>query len=87
VVPKERNDVLLLEIDQSVEMAALYRVISALQLGPDNFEILASIVTSSDNGGIELPGFALDVIRKTRCGVGFSFVDVGPDEEPENKRD
>ena len=43
---KERNNVLLFEIDQFVEMTLLYRVLDILQLGVGRFELLASVVTT-----------------------------------------
>ncbi len=64
-------------------MECLYAALETLQLGPDQFEVIASVVTTSDNGGIDVPEYVLDLIRRTRCGVGFSFVSTGPDE-PEN---
>lgn len=80
---KERGNILLFEIHQAVEMNQLCSTLDSLQLGPEQFEVLASVVTTSDNGGIELPQYVLNLIRRTCCGVGFSFVDVGPDEQDE----
>src|SRR5579872_3014895 len=76
-----RGNVLLIEIDQAVETTRLYATLDTLRLGPEQFQITASIVTTSDNGGIDVPQYVLSLIRRTHCGVGFSFVDVGPDEE------
>jgi hypothetical protein len=79
VQAKERGDILLFEIDEALATAQLFLTLDVLQLGPTQVEVLASLVTSSDNGGIELPEYVLKLIRRTQCGVGFSFVDVGPD--------
>jgi hypothetical protein len=80
---KQRGDIFLFEIHQAVEMIHLYATLDALHFGPEQFEVLASVVTTSDNGGIELPEYVLTLIRRTHCGVGFSFVDVGPDDQDE----
>ena len=58
-------------------------IMNRLQLDPGQFEVIASVVTAGDNGGIELPPFVLDLIRSTRCGASFSFVTVGNDEPGE----
>ncbi|HLN00221.1 MAG TPA: hypothetical protein VK335_13105 [Bryobacteraceae bacterium] len=77
---KQRGNILMLEMGQEMDLERLYTALETLQLGPKQFEVIASVVTSSENGGIELPGYVLDLIRRTRCGVGFSFVNTGPGE-------
>ncbi len=84
VTAKERGDILLFEINESVEMSRLYEELESLRPGPEQFEVLASVVTTSDNGGIDLPEYVLNIIRATRCGVGFSFVNVGPDDQDDS---
>jgi hypothetical protein len=44
-------------------------------------EVLASVVTTSETGGIDVPDWLLAIIRQTKCGLGFSFVSVGPDDD------
>lgn len=79
----QRGSILGLEIQKDMNLARLYAVLETLQLEPEQFEVIASVVTTSDNGGIDLPGYVMDLIRRTRCGVGFSFVYTGPPDEPE----
>jgi hypothetical protein len=76
----QRNSILGLELHHDMDLEHLYAVLETLQLEPEQFEVIASVVTTSDNGGIDLPGYILQLIRRTRCGVGFSFVNTGPDD-------
>jgi len=80
----QRGSILGLEIHQDTNLECLYTVLEILQLEPERFEIIASVVTTSDNGGIDLPGYILELIRRTRCGVGFSFVNTGPPDDTED---
>jgi hypothetical protein len=77
---KERGGILLLELNERMDFSRLYATLEGLELGPEQCEVIASVVTTSDNGGIDVPGYILDLIRGTHCGVGFSFVNIGPDE-------
>jgi hypothetical protein len=74
------GSILGLELHHEMDLERLCAVLETLQLGPEQFEVIASVVTTSDNGGVDLPGYVLQLIRRTRCGVGFSFVNTGPDE-------
>jgi hypothetical protein len=76
----QRGDILGLELHHEMDLERLYATLETLQLGPEQFELIASVVTTSDNGGIDLPEYILQLIRRTRCAVGFSFVNTGPDE-------
>ena len=77
---KERGGILLLELNERMDFSRLYAKLEGLDLGPEQCEVIASVVTTSDNGGIDVPGYILDLIRGTHCGFGFSFVNTGPDE-------
>jgi hypothetical protein len=77
----QRGDVLVFEVDGATDLTQLYAALDKLQLGPEEFEVIASVVTASDNGGIDLPEYILQMVRRTRCGIGFSFVNIGTDEE------
>jgi hypothetical protein len=79
-VPTASN-VLLFELNEGIDLDALYALLDTLHLGPKQFEIWASVVTESDNGGIEVPGYVLELIRRTNCGVGLSFVSLGPEND------
>lgn len=82
---RRREEVLLFDLQVGIDFSRLFRVLDTLSLGPRDYEVLASVVTASDNGGIELPDYILDLIRCTRCGVGFSFVNIGPDDDDEDE--
>jgi hypothetical protein len=77
-MPRVTN-VLLFNLWEEMDLTALYSVVDTLQLGPAQFEVIASVVTTSDNGGVDLPEYILRLIRRTQCSVGFSFVSTGPD--------
>lgn len=77
---KERGGILLLELNERMDLSRLYLTLEGLSLRPEQCEVIASVVTTSDNGGIDVPGYILGLIRRTHCGVGFSFVNTGPDE-------
>ncbi len=77
---KERGGILLLELNERMDFSRLYATLEGLKLGPEQCEVIASVVTTSDNGGIDTPGYILELIRRTPCGVGFSFVSTGPEE-------
>ncbi len=81
VKPRRARHVLLFDLAEGMDLTRLIVAADALRLGPDQFEVIASLVTTSDNGGIELPPHILNLIRRTACSVSFSFVDVGPDDE------
>ena len=83
----QRGEILGLELQHDTGLERLCPVLDALQLGPEQFEVVASVVTTSDNGGVDLPGYILQLVRRTRCGVGFSFVNTGPSDEVEDDRE
>ena len=82
---KHRGRVLLFEMHEGLELAQLYEILDTLRLGTEQLDVIASLVTASDNGGIELPEFVLSFIRRTGCGCGFSFVSVGLSDQDDNK--
>jgi hypothetical protein len=75
------TDILGVELQEAMDLSALYSALDRLSLGTKQFEVIASVVTTSDNGGIDVPDYILKLIRRTQCGLGFSFVDVGPDDQ------
>jgi hypothetical protein len=80
----QRGGIFGLEIHEDMNLERLYAALETLQLETEQFEVIASIVTTSNNGGIDLPGYIMELIRRTRCGVGFSFVNTGPPDEAED---
>jgi hypothetical protein len=77
----QETNILLFDLHEAMDLSALLRTVDTLQLEPEHFAVSASVVTTSDNGGIDLPAYVLDLIHRARCSVGFSFVDIGPDDE------
>jgi hypothetical protein len=78
---RRRGDVTLLEIRDAVDVARLCSIPDIPLLGPPEIEVLASVVTESDNGGIDLPPHVLELVRRTHCGLGLSFSSVGPEDD------
>lgn len=62
------------DLQESTNFAGLYRFLKSEPLAPASYSVWISVVTSSDHDGVALPGYILDLIRNTRCGVDFSFV-------------
>jgi hypothetical protein len=77
-----RPDVIVLELDERTNLEPLYQFLDAEPLDAKTYSVWASVVSSSDHDGISLPEYILDLIRRTKCGVDFSFVaSLGPDDE------
>ena len=75
------TNALLFDSREGLDLSVLYKTLDNVPLGPTDYEVTASVVTSSDNGGIDLPEYVLQRIRRTRRGVGFSFVSVEPSDD------
>ena len=72
----------MLELDERSNLEPLYQFLDAEPLDPKTYSVWVSVVSSSDHDGISLPEYILDLIRRTKCGVDFSFVaSLGPDDE------
>jgi hypothetical protein len=69
-----RPDVISLPLRAGTDYRPLLDFIASETLDPTTYSVWASIVTSSDHGGISLPPHVLMVVRETRAGVDFSFV-------------
>jgi hypothetical protein len=77
-----RPDVILLVLNESSNLEPLYGFLESDALDPKTYSVWVSVVSSSDQDGISLPQFILDLIRRTKCGVDFSFVaSLGSDNE------
>ena len=77
------GNILVFELREDLDLGALQAVLDSMSLRSEQFQVVASVVTTSDNGGVDLPSYVLDFASSTRCGIGFSFVSVGPDEGDE----
>lgn len=69
-----RPDVIALPLREGADYRPLIEFIASETLEPGTYSVWASIVTSSDHGGISLPTYVLNITRETRAGVDFSFV-------------
>jgi hypothetical protein len=69
-----RPDVISLPLRTDLDYRPLIQFVASEELDPSTYSVWASLVTSSDHGGIRLPAHVLDIVRETRAGVDFSFV-------------
>jgi hypothetical protein len=80
-----KPEVILLVLDEGSDLEPLYKFLDAEVLEPKTYSVWVSVVSSSDHDGVSLPQYILDIVRRTKCGVDFSFVaslesDDGRDE-------
>ncbi len=77
-----KPDVISLVLSEATNLEPLYKFLESEALDPKTYSIWVSVASSSDHDGTSLPQYILDIIRRTRCGVDFSFVaSLGSDEE------
>ena len=69
-----RPDVVALPLLDKTDYGPLIAFLDSENLGPGTYSVWASIVTSSDHGGVSLPAYVLEIVRKTGAGVDLSFV-------------
>lgn len=80
-----RPEVILLVLDGDSDLEPLYKFLDAEVLDPKTYSVWVSVVSSSDHDGLSLPEYILNIVRRTKCGIDFSFVaslesDAGRDE-------
>jgi hypothetical protein len=73
-IESRRPDVVSLRIGEATNLEPLYAFLEREAFEPGTYSIWVSLVTSSDHGGVSLPGYILDLARRARAGVDFSFV-------------
>ena len=73
--------VVSLALQESSNLQNLYAFLERESLDPGTYSVWAAVVTSSDHDGISLPSFILELVRRTFCGVDFSFVSCLDDEQ------
>lgn len=67
-------EVVSLPLRAGTDYGPLLEFLASEHLDPATYSIWASVVTSSDHGGISLPTHVLEIVRETLAGVDFSFV-------------
>ena len=73
-IQSRKPEVICLVLEESTDLAPLYSFLASEAIDPKTYSVWVSVVSSSDHDGISLPPYILDLIRKTSCGVDFSFV-------------
>ncbi len=61
-------------VTENLNREGLYSFLNSEPLDPQRYSVWVSVVSSSDHDGVALPGYVLDIIRRTQCGADFSFV-------------
>ena len=77
-----RPDVVSLAIDETSNLELLYAFLEQESLPSGTYSVWISLLTSSDHGGVSLPDYILELVRRTRVGVDFSFVACLDDVSP-----
>ena len=67
------TQIISFDLTEDLDLAALYAFIGESSPIPNTYSVWISLVASKDQGGVALPEWLLEVIRKTGCGVDFSF--------------
>lgn len=71
----KRPDVMVWkDLRENTDFTGLYRFLQSERLDPNSYGVWIAVVSSSDHDGIAVPKYILDLIRKTDCGIDFSFV-------------
>ena len=73
-IESRRPDVVSLGIGEATNLEPLYAFLESEAFEPGSYSIWVSLITSSDHGGVSLPGYILELVRRTEAGVDFSFV-------------
>jgi hypothetical protein len=78
--PRDTGNVVTFVIEDGLDRKALYSFLDSEPLDAKSYSIWVSVVSSSDHDGVYLPEHVLEIIRRTRGGVDFSFVGCLDDE-------
>jgi hypothetical protein len=70
----EERFVAAFDLIDGMDLEPLYGFIDAASLKPDSYSIWISLLTSSDHDGLSLPSHILEIVRRIKVGVDFSFV-------------
>jgi len=71
---RDSGAVVTLLLTETLDRNALYAFLDGENLNSGQYSVWTSVVSSSDQDGVALPDYVLDIIRNTRCGADFSFV-------------
>ena len=79
--------ILVFQLNEAMNFDDLCQTMDTLRLQPEHCEVSASLITESENGGIDLPDYVLRLIKRIPCRVGFSFISVGRDDDGHQEED
>lgn len=79
-IQSRRPDVMAVVLREETDFSSLYAFLESEALDPSTYSVWVSLVSSDDHDGLALPKHVLDLVRRTRAGVDFSFVACLGDE-------
>jgi hypothetical protein len=82
--PRGAGLVVVLELAEDFDIGSLRAFMVECQIDPDTTSVWISLTTSGDQGGVSLPQHVLDIVRRTFCGVDFSFASCLGDDPGES---
>ena len=69
-----RPDIVFFDIGKRTNLDPLYEFLETERLATGSYGLWVSVATSIDHGGVTVPGYILEIVRRTQCGIDFSFV-------------
>jgi hypothetical protein len=71
---RDEGSVVSFDITETTDLRPLYEFLSEEDIHSSEYSVWISVVTSSDHSSVSLPGYMLELIRRTKGGVDFSFM-------------
>lgn len=76
----EAGTTVVFKLSETVDYEPLCRFLDESDIDPSQYSVWVSVVTASDHSGVSVPDHVLRLIRRTKGGLDFSFVSLGPDD-------
>lgn len=70
----EQRFVAAFDLTEGMDLKPLYDFIDVVSLKPEDYSIWISLRTDSDHDGLSVPHYVLDIVKRIKVGVDFSFV-------------
>jgi len=70
----EHHFVAAIDLAEDLDLEPLYGFIEATSAKPEDYSVWISLRTSSDHDGLSLPPYVLELIRRIKVRIDFSFV-------------
>ena len=70
----EQRFVAAFDLAEGMDLEPLYGFLEAVSPNPEDYSIWISLRTDSDHDGLSIPPHIMEIVRRTKVGVDFSFV-------------